>query len=297
MLQPLMGTVVPIVTLFFLFEVSTRISQQVAVAVSSTPLWLDMQGLFALIAVIAVLNLPLIIAEWVWPGTNARRRYFEAAKFWVLYLSVGFFWSKVTILITTALKIKPLFTWQTQGNANPLLYTLSVVFGIALSVLIYDFFYYWFHRAQHQFPWLWRFHQVHHSIRELNCLNSYHHVAEDILRFPMVMLPVAFLMKIDSPQLVLVSAFVGVWGQYIHSDTRINFGRMRLIVADNFYHRIHHSVFERHFDKNFASYVPLWDILFGTYYKPENGGLVPVGLAELPPPKTIADYLFMPFRR
>jgi sterol desaturase/sphingolipid hydroxylase (fatty acid hydroxylase superfamily) len=30
------------------------------------------------------------------------------------------------------------------------------------------------------------------------------------------------------------------------------------------YHRIHHSLKPAHFDKNFAAWFPLWDILFRT---------------------------------
>ena len=32
-------------------------------------------------------------------------------------------------------------------------------------------------------------------------------------------------------------------------------------------HRIHHSALSEHHDKNFGSIFPIWDHLFGTYYK------------------------------
>jgi hypothetical protein len=36
--------------------------------------------------------------------------------------------------------------------------------------------------------------------------------------------------------------------------------------GDPQYHRIHHSLEERHWNKNFAERLPIWDFLFGTLY-------------------------------
>jgi hypothetical protein len=42
---------------------------------------------------------------------------------------------------------------------------------------------------------------------------------------------------------------------------------------------------------------PLWDDLFGTAYFPRADEWPAVGLSDVAEPKTIADYLLMPFRR
>jgi sterol desaturase/sphingolipid hydroxylase (fatty acid hydroxylase superfamily) len=34
---------------------------------------------------------------------------------------------------------------------------------LVLGVAMFDFVFYWFHRMSHTFPFLWRFHRVHHS--------------------------------------------------------------------------------------------------------------------------------------
>jgi hypothetical protein len=71
----------------------------------------------------------------------------------------------------------------------------------------------------------------------------------------------------------------------------------QVVFADNAYHRIHHSDRDRHFHKNFAAYFSVWDRCFGTYQEPEAGGLPSVGLAGVPPPQSMRDYLFSPFRK
>src|SRR5262249_56446769 len=41
--------------------------------------------------------------------------------------------------------------------------------------LVFDFFYYWFHRSQHAWPWLWQVHRLHHSEHCLNVTTNYRH--------------------------------------------------------------------------------------------------------------------------
>ena len=171
---------------------------------------------------------------------------------------------------------------------------LAATVGIAM---ISDFFYYWMHRAQHGVPWLWRFHRVHHSITEMSATNSYHHVAEDLFQFVAVTLPMAFLLGVASgpvPWLVIVVA--NTRSYFIHSSANINIGPLRYLIGDNRIHRIHHSVEPQHVRHNFGTSTPLWDVLFGTAYFPRAHEWPKVGLTEIQEPKTLRDYLLMPFR-
>lgn len=297
-LRPVYKVTFPVIALLVLFELSAQASRKAMVELSSLNLWLSVQELLSSVVAFALINIPLILAERIWPGTTSRRRYLEGAKFLLVFLVVTYCWSKAANLLIGELQLQPLFAWKIQNDSGGAAHTFVIALGTLISVWTFDFLYYWFHRAQHHFPMLWRFHRVHHSIVHLNCLNSYHHAFEEILRFPFITIPLAVLLKVDVPQLVLLSAFVVAWGQYIHSDTRVHLGKLSPVFADNAHHRIHHAVLDRHFNKNFAAFFPVWDRLFGTYEEPQQGcGLPAVGLADVPPPRTVSDYLFMPFRQ
>lgn len=165
------------------------------------------------------------------------------------------------------------------------------------GVFLGQFFYYWFHRAQHAVPLLWRFHKVHHSIREMSAASSYHHVTEDLQQYVFTVLPMSFLLGIEQgPVPWLVLMVIGTQSYYIHSSTRLAIGPLRYVIGDNTFHRVHHSMESRHFDKNFGTTTPLWDVLFGTAHFPTPGEWPAVGLADTPPPATVVDYLAMPFR-
>jgi sterol desaturase/sphingolipid hydroxylase (fatty acid hydroxylase superfamily) len=263
--------IVALVAMMLGFEAAVRLLRVTLEFLGTLNIPLDLREILSRFAAFALISTPLVLAERFAPGTPQPRNYWPGIKVWTLYLILTHFWSKVVVATTTALHIKPLFNWDATGNHD-----LSVAIALLLPVMIFDAFYYWVHRAQHEFPVLWRFHQVHHAIVDMNCINSYSHISEELLFVFYGIIPPALLFKIDAPQVFMLSAFIAVWVRYIHSDTAINFGRLNVIFADNVHHRLHHSSDERHFNKNYAAFLPIWDQIFGTYHKPSRR-LIAVG--------------------
>jgi sterol desaturase/sphingolipid hydroxylase (fatty acid hydroxylase superfamily) len=229
-----------------------------------------------LITIFAASNAVLLVAELFWPSAG-RKFNLGALRFWAISLTAAWAWSFVAVWLTSG--IHPLLTWHVTWLLWPL--------GALAWIVVFDFFYYWFHRASHRFAWLWRFHSVHHSIRDLSALNSYHHPLETVLRFPFITVPLALTVNIDVPQMVAISLLTVAWGQYIHSATRLNFGKWRWLFADNVYHRQHHA--RDRSGSNFAAYFPLWDWLFRTQRMRDEWP--DTGLSDRLPPQTIENYL------
>lgn len=172
---------------------------------------------------------------------------------------------------------------------------LAYVIGPVLAALIGDFFFYWSHRAQHRF--FWRFHAVHHSLREMNAVASYHHWTEEVFRWLTLVVPMGLLVDVKTgPGLPLVVVFPLVHGIYFHAPTRLHFGPLGRLVIDNRFHRIHHSMEPQHFDRNFGGFTPLWDVLFRTAYFPQPREWPATGLADQCEPETVGEYLVRPFR-
>jgi sterol desaturase/sphingolipid hydroxylase (fatty acid hydroxylase superfamily) len=184
--------------------------------------------------------------------------------------------------LRTALAIEPL---ALHFAPNP--FVASV-----LAALWVDLQFYTLHRIEHRF--FWRFHAVHHSIRNLSAANSYHHWSEAIMALS-VALPLMFLDVAIGPTLGLLTFLFTYQQFYIHSASRPHFGPLRWILVDNRYHRIHHSLEARHHDRNFGAMTPLWDWLFGTLYMPASDEWPDVGLAELEQPESLAEWHRAPF--
>jgi sterol desaturase/sphingolipid hydroxylase (fatty acid hydroxylase superfamily) len=62
------------------------------------------------------------------------------------------------------------------------------------------------------------------------------------------------------------------------------------------FHRWHHTDETEARDKNFAGLLPLWDILFGTYYMPKGRRPFHFGTST-PVPAGLFGQLAFPFRR
>lgn len=201
----------------------------------------------------------------------------------IIFTAFQDLWASIGI---TPLIVLPLhFTWT--GAAALVLAPLAAAF-------LYDFFFYWFHRAQHAFAW--RFHAVHHSIRELNATNTYHHISEPVLQSLFLALPASLIVADAGPAVPAMTVLLYLHSSSIHSSTRFNLGPLRAIFCDNRFHRIHHSLEERHFDKNFGAFTTLWDRLFGTAWFPEKDEWPATGLAEIDQPRGLREWVDLPFR-
>ena len=76
---------------------------------------------------------------------------------------------------------------------------------------------------------------------------------------------------------------------------RLGLGPLRSVIVSPRFHRWHHPSEEEARDKNFAGLLPLWDILFGTYYIPRERRPTVFGTTT-PVPKGIIGQLTFPFR-
>lgn len=219
-------------------------------------------------------------------------RRLQGLVFWVVSVATTTAWLTLYGHLRAAIGIKPIATidllhlnaWSGVGAG-----TISVV----CSAMLGDLAFYWFHRAQHAVPWLWRFHSVHHAIRDVSAVNSYHHVTETMLQSALVALPLSFL-PITAAHIPVLSGVFALQVVAIHCPTRLHLGPLRGVLVDNRFHRIHHSLEERHFDKNFAANFSFWDVLFGTAYFPATDEWPDTGLAEVPEPASIKDWLLPP---
>lgn len=225
----------------------------------------------------------------------------RGAYFWVAYIAIRTAFYTVFLALWGKLGFKPLFHIDFSpftGASNPV---EQILWWIAVPIIITatgDFFYYWFHRLQHSSAFMWRFHEVHHSLREMSAWNSNHHWTEEILRIPLVVIPMGLMFSFDSGAVpVIIFTILGAQGQFEHSATRINLGWFRYIIADNRFHRIHHSVEQEHHNKNFGSFSSIWDVVFRTARFPRKGEWPAVGLDHVDEPKTLREFLLMPFVR
>ncbi len=211
--------------------------------------------------------------------------------FWIIWSAVatvtygGFhlLWRHLGI---TPLIVLPLdFTWAGA---------IAIVAAPIAGAFVGDFFFYWCHRAQHR--WLWRYHAVHHSVRELNSTNSFHHVTEPLIQTILIVLPSSLIVSQSGAIVPVIALMLHMQSSYIHSSSKWHIGPLRAVFVDNRFHRIHHSLEERHYDRNFGAVTTLWDRLFGTAHFPAADEWPATGIHEVDQPRTLREWVDLPWR-
>jgi sterol desaturase/sphingolipid hydroxylase (fatty acid hydroxylase superfamily) len=150
-----------------------------------------------------------------------------------------------------------------------------------------DFSYYWWHRAQHKIPALWELHKLHHSDENLNSTTIYRsHFLEPAGQALVRGLTIGLIFDTtEIPQTLLAiiagGLLPGLWDYFIHANVRIDaLHRLMPYFSVPQFHWIHHSKLPEHQDKNFAIWLPLFDIAFGSYYPPRIDEYPKTGLSS-----------------
>lgn len=217
----------------------------------------------------------------------------KALAFWLVYILANAAIFAIYYSLARAYRIEPLF--DLMGLISQWPWWVAVVMGPLATLVIYDFFNYWMHRAQHR--WFWRQHRIHHSIEHLSALNSYFHPTEPLFRVVAIFLPMSLIFGVVAAGTAIAgSIIITLHGYYVHAPTRLNVGRIgRMFLVDNAFHRIHHSAEAGHFDRNFGAFTTIWDRLFGTAHFPERDDWPDVGVLDFREPSTVGSYLAAPF--
>lgn len=140
-----------------------------------------------------------------------------------------------------------------------------------LAVFFADLFQAGLHRIYHNVPWLWRFHSVHHSSRNMDWLaGSRIHVVEILMTRTAVLLPLVVL-GFSAPAINAYVILVGIQAVLAHANLRLNFGWLEYVLVTPRYHHWHHARHIDYIDVNYAIHLPLVDMLMGTFKRPPAG--------------------------
>jgi sterol desaturase/sphingolipid hydroxylase (fatty acid hydroxylase superfamily) len=176
--------------------------------------------------------------------------------------------------------------------------SLPVWVQFLLAVLCADFAQALLHRAYHKIPWLWRFHAVHHSSRNMDWLaGSRVHMVEILLTRSSVLLPLV-LLGFSAPAVNAYVILVGLQAVLAHANLRLNFGWLEYVIVTPRYHHWHHARDAEYVDVNYAIHLPLVDMIMGTFKRPPSAHWPPeYGVMKLETvPRGFWPQAWMPFR-
>lgn len=172
---------------------------------------------------------------------------------------------------------------------------------LILFFVILDFVQWFTHIMLHKFSFLWRFHQIHHSVKEMGfAAHLRYHWMENILYKPLKTLGVMILGGFEPEQAYIVHFIAIAIGHFNHANIKITWGPLKYIFNNPVMHLYHHSYVlpEGSYGVNFGISLSLWDYIFKTNYIPENSGTIEIGFkGEENIPKSFWGQIIYGFRK
>lgn len=209
----------------------------------------------------------IIVLERTRPYMKGLQLFREG--FWVdlvWYTLIQSYFLKIVIFDYIIYPIDLHLHWSSIGLTS----NWPVWMQILFFLVTHDFYIYWFHRWQHNSKILWRTHEAHHSVKEVDWIaGSRSHAVEILINQTIEFAPIILLGA--DPMVVPIKALIdAVWGMYIHSNIDVHSGKLQYIFNGPEMHQLHHGQGKEVFYSNYATKFAFWDWIFGTAYFPKG---------------------------
>lgn len=215
-----------------------------------------------------------LLIFWIWEGLIPLFG-FKYNK--IRHAGINLFFTFTTLLINLAfafLIVK--ISDYMSGHQMGLLYiwALPLSARIILGLLLLDFIGAWLvHWTEHKIKWMWRFHIIHHTDRQIDVTSALrHHPGESIFRALFTLLAIVVS---GAPMgiVMLYQTLSALLSQFNHANIHLPAPVDRfltLFIVSPDMHKVHHHYKLPLTDSNYGNIFSFWDRLFGCYIRVKN---------------------------
>jgi len=172
---------------------------------------------------------------------------------------------------------------------------------LIIFLVLSDFIGWNVHRMLHRVPWLWEFHKLHHSVKEMGfAAHLRFHWMESIVYKSIQYIPLGMI-GFGIENFFVLHMFSVLIGHLNHANVGWSYGPLKYILNNPRMHIWHHSKeLPEHlpYGMNFGLTLSIWDYLFQTAYIPESGRDIELGFeGDEEYPEGFVDQVIYPIRR
>ena len=153
--------------------------------------------------------------------------------------------------------------------------------GLLIFFVVSDFVQWNTHRLLHRVPFLWNFHKVHHSVKEMGfAAHLRYHWMEPVVYKSLLYTPLALIANYNAQDVAIVYFFSITIGHLNHANLGWNYGFFKYILNNPKMHIWHHAKkLPKHvrYGVNYGLTLSIWDYIFKTDYVPHNGRDIELG--------------------
>ena len=118
---------------------------------------------------------------------------------------------------------------------------------------------------------MWSFHAVHHAAKNISWLTGLRLHPIDLLIATTFDVFILHIFGFDAPGILFAVIIMKCYNHFTHANLDLQFPKpVRYIFASPNYHRWHHASEKEAHNKNYCVIFSLLDVIFGTYYHPEQ---------------------------
>ena len=147
--------------------------------------------------------------------------------------------------------------------------------------IIIDFVQWYTHTLLHKYEFLWNFHKVHHSVKQMGfAAHLRYHWMEPVVYNSMKYIPLAIMGGFTAQDVAVVHFFNITIGHLNHANINWDYGFLKYILNNPKMHIWHHAKElpeDRKNGVNFGITLSIWDYLFKTNYIPYSGRDIEIG--------------------
>lgn len=153
--------------------------------------------------------------------------------------------------------------------------------GLLVFFLVSDFVQWNTHRLLHRVDFLWNFHKVHHSVKEMGfAAQLRYHWMEPVVYKSLLYIPIAIIGGFDAQDVAIVHFFALTVGHLNHANLGWDYGFLKYVINNPKMHIWHHAKklpASARYGVNFGLTLSIWDYLFGTAHIPHDGRDIELG--------------------
>lgn len=152
---------------------------------------------------------------------------------------------------------------------------------LLIDLVLLDLFIYWWHRANHEVRFLWRFHHIHHLDEFLDSTSAVRfHFGEVLLS---ALARAVFIIVLDIPiaAALIFETLLLAAALFHHSNLAIPRWLERplsWVIITPSIHWVHHHKVRRDTDSNYGTLFSFWDRLFASRSRTQRTPEMPIGI-------------------
>lgn len=172
---------------------------------------------------------------------------------------------------------------------------------LLIMFVIADFIQWNIHRLLHRVPFLWEFHKVHHSVKEMGFAAQFRfHFMETIIYKALQYIPLAMI-GFGVEQFIVIHMIAVFIGHLNHANLNWDYGPLKYVLNNPKMHLWHHAKKipgAQKYGVNYGLSLSLWDYMFGTAHMPYHQAELELGFpGDKNYPTAFHEQLLKPFKK